>query len=425
MQPDAKPDGEDMTKNRFNNNNLSGKIWTLQFFKVFLIATMVSMVTQLQATTFPLYVQSLGGNLVIAGLMTSVYMGTSALCKPFVGKILNNNPRKKLFIIFGIIFAIILSSFGFMNVVVMIMIVRAINAPCYSIFSTSATTMATDFIPDDRLIEGIGQYNFSATISSAFGASLALFIINRFGYKYLFFTCSVFVVIGLIIGSTLKYDDPILRKREYLKDHPEGLDEETPKKYTFSQKVKTLFTTPMLFPCIMMFFIHIGAGGTVTYLPTWAKTVGIEGIGIFFTVQAITLAISRLTVGKITKKLGSRWTLMIGIFCVEICMFGIRFCTSIPPIICLGLLLGFGNGLISPTMHAIVVMLVPAEEKGMANSVFAMSTEAGSCVCSLTLGIIAQKLGILNVFSYGAIFPLISLLVYFTKVRGQIKDLGI
>ena len=160
-----------MTKNRFNNNNLSGKIWTLQFFKVFLIATMVSMVAQLQATTFPLYVQSLGGNLVIAGLMTSVYMGTSAICKPFVGKLLNNNPRKKLFFIFGIVFAIILSSFGFMNVVLMIMIVRAINAPCYSIFSTSTTTMATDYIPDDRLIEGIGQYNFSATISSAFGAS--------------------------------------------------------------------------------------------------------------------------------------------------------------------------------------------------------------------------------------------------------------
>ena len=414
-----------MQKNRFNNNNLSGKIWTLQFFKVFLIATMVSMVAQLQATTFPLYVQSLGGNLVIAGLMTSVYMGTSALCKPFVGRLLNNNPRKKLFFIFGIIFAIILSSFGYMNVVLMIMIVRAINAPCYSIFSTSATTMATDYIPDDRLIEGIGQYNFSATISSAFGASLALFIINHFGYKYLFFTCSAFVIIGLILGSTLKYDDPIIRKREYLKEHPEEKVEDNQKRYTFSEKMRVLFTTPMLFPCIMMFFIHIGAGGAVTYLPTWAKTVGIEGIGTFFTVQAITLAISRLTVGKITKTIGSRWTLMIGILCVEICMFGIRFCTSLAPIICLGLLLGFGNGLISPTIHAIVVMLAPAEEKGMANSIFAMSTEAGACICSLTLGIIAQKLGIRNVFSYGAIFPLISLVVYFAKVRGQIKELKI
>ena len=220
------------------------------------------------------------------------------------------------------------------------------------------------------------------------------------------------MVIGLIIGSTLKYDDPIIRKREYMKEHPEE-KEEVQKTYTFSQKMKTLFTTPMLFPCIMMFFIHIGAGGTVTYLPTWAKTVGIAGIGTFFTVQAITLAISRLTVGKITKGIGSRWTLMIGITCVEICMFGIRFCTSMAPIICLGLLLGFGNGLIQPTMHAIVVMLAPAEEKGMANSIFAMSTEAGACVCSLTLGIIAQKLGIQNVF------------VYFAKVRGQIKELKI
>ena len=99
--------------------------------KHLLLATMVSMVAQLQATTFPLYVQSLGGNLVIAGLMTSVYMGTSASCKPFVGKLLNNSPRKKLFFIFGIIFAIILSSFGFMNVVLMIRVVNVSLRPLF------------------------------------------------------------------------------------------------------------------------------------------------------------------------------------------------------------------------------------------------------------------------------------------------------
>lgn len=400
----------------------SSKIWTFQFCQIFIVATLITFATQFQATTFPLYVQHLGGNLAIAGLMTSIYMGTSAVSKPFVGAILNKHPRKRLFIIFGVIFTIILSSFGYMSIIPLIMVIRAINAPCYSICSTASTTIATDFIPEDRLVEGIGYFNFSQTLSSALGATIALSIINNLGYKALFFSCSGCVIVAVIIGLTIKYDDPILKKDSAAK---EPAKKELAEKVPFKVKLKTLFSTSMFAPCMMSFFILVGSSGVVTYLPTWGKAVGIANIGAFFTAQAVTLAIARLFVGRINKAIGTKRSLILGIVCIEICMIGIRFCTSLLPICILALFLGFGSGTIVPTMHAIIVMMAPLKERGMANSVFQMANDAGICVCSLTLGIIAQSLGILNVFTYAAVFPIIALVIYFTKVRSQINELNI
>lgn len=410
----------------FNTNNKSGKILTFQFLKVFIVASLISLVAQLQATTLPLYVQSLGGNLVLAGIMTSVYMGTSAICKPFVGRLLNRQSRKMLFVLFGVVFAFILSSFGFISSILLIMIVRAVNAPCYSICATASTTMATDYIPNERLIEGLGYYNFSNTIAHAFGSSLALYVINMGadGYKNLFFTCSIMVFVAVLIGSSLKYDDPVLKMREFQEKHPCAV-EKSKISYRFKDRVKLLFSTPMVFPCLMQFFILIGSSGVVTYLPTWGKTIGITNIGMFFTMQAVTLAVSRLFVGRITKKIGTRRTLVIGVLCIELSMFTIRYCSALFQVCVLALLLGMGSGLVVPTIHAVVVMLAPQEERGMANSIFQMSNDAGICVCSLILGLFAQMFGIKNVFSFGALFPLMSIVIYLLKVRGQIKELGI
>lgn len=398
------------------------RIWTFDFIKIFVVAMLISFATQFQATTFPLYVQYLGGNLATAGLMTSIYMGTSAVCKPFVGGLLNKRPRKKLCIVFGLVFACILSSYGFMSIIPMIMIVRALSAPCYSICSTASTTIATDFIPNDRMVEGIGYYNFSQTLSSALGATIALFIINNFSYKSLFFSCATCALLGVLLVFTVKYDDPILKKREQGEKKPEIRQTV---RIPFKEKLNKM-VSPIMFPsCIMMFFILIGSSGVVTYLPTWGKTVGIANIGTFFTCQAITLAACRLLVGKINKLIGTRRSIVLGIICIEICMLGIRFCTSLASICVLALFLGIGSGLIVPTMHAIMIMLAPQEERGMANAVFQMANDAGICVCSLVLGIIAQKLGIHNVFTYAALFPLGGIVVYIVKVRKQIIELNI
>lgn len=393
------------------------RIWSFDFLKVFTAAMLVSFATQFQATTFPLYVQYLGGNLAIAGLMTSIYMGTSALSKPFAGSLVNNKPRKIPCLTFGIIFACIMSSYGFISTIPLIMVIRACSAPCYSICSTAYTTMATDMIPNTRMVEGIGYFNFSQTISAAFGSTIALFIINNLGYKSLFLSCTGCVFLAVLIILVTKYEDPILAKKTELSPN-----QQNPKKISFRDKLKNTISPTMLPSTLTLFFILIGSSGVVTYLPTWGKTVGIANIGMFFTCQAITLAVSRLFVGKINKYIGSRKSIVIGVICIEICLVGIRFCTSLSMLCMLSLLLGLGSGIIVPTIHAIMVMLCSHEERGMANAVFQMANDAGICICSLVLGLLAQTFGLHDVFTYASVFPLIGIVVYITKLRNQIIE---
>lgn len=395
----------------------SNAIWTFDFIKVFLITTALAFATQFQATTFPLYVQHLGGDLAIAGLMTSAYMGTSAIWKPIVGKIIGSHAKKRLFIIMGCVFACILFCYGYLSSILVIIMIRLVSSPFYSICSSSVTTIATDIIPNERLVEGIGYYNISSTISSALGATLALFIINKYGFKSLFGAASLCVLIAILICFTVKYKDKIVVKNDKnIKEVKEV------RRYTFKEKINSLVKTSLFFPCLTLFFVLIGSSGTVTYLPTWGKAVGIANIGTFFTVQAITLAISRVLVGRINKKFGIIKTVSFGMICVVICMFGIRFCTSLFSVCILSLFLGFGSGIIMPTMHAYIVSLVKEEERGMANSLYQMSNDAGICVCSLLLGILAQNFGIENIFTFAAIFPVIALFIFFIKVTKQVKQ---
>lgn len=397
------------------------EIWSPTFIQMFLVATIIAFATQFQATTFPIYVQSLGGGLTAAGLMTSVYMGISALCKPFVGRLLYNCPRKRLFILTGLCFTSIIALFGYIPYIPLLILIRGINAPFYSVCNTAATTMTTDILPDRRLVEGLGYYNLAQTLSYALGPSFALFLIQRYSYKTLFFVCSLFALTAILIGTTVKYDDPVL-KREITKKEDE---EKHAEPSGGIGKILHGAGKEMIMPALMLYIIFLGTSGIVTYLPTWASAAGVENIGLFFTVQAVALAISRLFVGKVTKKLGASKVIVGSILLISTCLLGISLCCSIMPLLILSTLYGFGFGAIVPTLHTVTILTVSKENRGMANSIIQMATDAGICTCSLLLGFIADAVGIKNVFYFAGAFPLLALIFYFAKLRKQIVKVQI
>lgn len=395
------------------------EIWSPAFIQMFLVATVIAFATQFQATTFPIYVQSLGGSLTVAGLMTSVYMGASALCKPFVGRLLDRKSKKRLFVTTGICFAIIISLFGFIPYIPALILVRIINAPFYSVCNTAATTMTTDIIPDDRLVEGLGYYNLAQTLSYALGPSIALFLIQRYSFKMLFFVCSLFALCAILIGNAVSYDEPA-HQTDNNKDQKADSHHNR-----IRLRAALTENREMIMPALMLYIIFLGTSGIVTYLPLWSNSTGVENIGLFFTVQAIALALSRLFVGKITQKLGADKVIIGSVLLISTCLMGISLCRSIIPLLGLSILYGLGFGAIVPTMHTVTILSVTKENRGMANSIIQMATDAGICTCSLLLGAIADAVGIQNVFLFAGGFPLVALAFYLIKLRKQTKNIAI
>lgn len=418
--------------------NQSNRILTSSFIRLFLVSSILAFSTQFQATTFPLYVQTLGGKLAVAGLMTSVYMGASALCKPFIGKILHDHPRKRMLIIGGIIFSMFLFSYRYIQIIPLLLLVRACSAPFYSACSTAATTMTTDLLPEDRLLEGLGYYNLSQTLATALGPSIALFLIEYYSYPTLFLAGAILALVAILVGSTVKYDEPVLRRRveSTVAEKPNETAQESCQensgehskakgKLSLRDMAEGIINPGTGIPALMLLMIMLGTSGIVTYLPTWAKTVHVENIGIFFTVQAIALALSRAFVGCITKKVGISATVAASTILITICLLGITFTRSIWVLLVLAFIYGIGLGAVVPSLHTIAILHTSKDNRGMANSIIQMANEVGICISSVTLGLIADAIGIQNIFLFACVFMAMAMAVYFVGLRPQIKKLKI
>lgn len=389
---------------RAANATSKGKIWTTNFIKLFTVAALVSLSMQFQSTSFPLYVQSIGGNLTMAGLMTGAYMGATALWKPAVGKLLNRTHHKKVLVFSAFIFASFCSSFGFVSIFSVLLLLRLCNSPFNSLCQASAATIATNIIPRERILEGLGFYNLTQTLSYAIGPALALALIDFGGYKTLFLVCGLFSFVAVLIALSIKY-------------RPPAASDQAPaatlyKKSPSLEQSETISNRAAVWSAIVLFFVMLGSSGIVTYLPTFAKNYHIANVGLFFTVEAISLAISRLFISKVSNILGSSKTILTCNILIILCLIGITFSRSLLQLSILGFVFGLGFGAIYPALHSVAVLNSKPECLGSTNAMIQMANDGGIAVCSLSLGFIADLIGIEWVFLVGAGFSIVALVIY-------------
>lgn len=413
-------------KRIFNKNPQVKTLWTLDFLKMFLIAVLIAFCTQFLAAAFPLYMRSLGGGLSYVGLATSIHMGTSMLFKPLVGRLLDKKNRKIILIVGEFCYAAIILSYGHIKVIPLILLARVINAPFYSASNAAASTIVTDIIPNSRLTDGLGYYNLSLTFAAALAPSLALMFIDKYSYGTLFNVASAFVAAAALIALTLRYKRSLpeppqslpVEKTEILPAEVISVDSEKAiKKQRWYEKMAE---RGAFLPASMSLLLSLGASSMITFLPTFGAVFNISNIGLYFTVQAITVAVSRMFIGKFSKKFGHTVTITISLIFISISLLGISLSRSLPPLLLFAMTYGLGSGAITPELHSLAILRTSKERRGSTNSIFQMAGEAGLCASSIYLGILADLIGIQYVFFIGMFFPIFALIVYYTMLRPKI-----
>lgn len=71
-------------------NNEKPRLWTRNFVLIIVINFLVFMNHIMLLSTFPFYIESLGGSEALAGLAATLFSLVAVLCRPFVGWMLNN-----------------------------------------------------------------------------------------------------------------------------------------------------------------------------------------------------------------------------------------------------------------------------------------------------------------------------------------------
>ena len=123
------------------------QLWNRNFIMIIIINFMVFMNHLMILSTFPFYIDYLGGSETLAGIAVTLFSFVAVAMRPFIGWMLNNGLRKKLLLAGLVGMALMPVGYLLLSVIYLAFICRMLHGASFAFSNTTASTIATDMVP--------------------------------------------------------------------------------------------------------------------------------------------------------------------------------------------------------------------------------------------------------------------------------------
>ncbi len=363
------------------------KLWNKNFIFIIVINFLVFLNHLMILSTFPFFVEYLGYSDSISGACATIFSLVAVISRPFVGWMLDNGKRKAILLI-GII-GMALMPMGYLLVytaisaIALTIIMRMLHGAFLACSNTSTATIASDIIPKQRFSEGMGMFGMATALATACAPAIGEALMNK-GFDVLFIVSTAVMVVSLILYAFLK----------------------TPK-IEFEKKplsFKGLIDKSALPASAVALIFLLTYGALENYILKFAESsddISISG-GLYFTMMAVVLFLTRITIGKVADKKGEEIFVYTCNAAMLIALLLLGFAPNDVTFIISALLSGYAFGGVEPSLQAMAVSIAPPSQRGAANSTFL-------CAYDIGIGLGGGIAGVLiDLVSYNKMFVIIS-----------------
>lgn len=391
------------------------KLWSRTFVMVTLTNCLLYSSIFMLTPIMPLFALNIGGSEAIAGIIVGIFSLIGIIFRPWIGNILDiSNINKKKILTLGIIILLIgTCSLSVVYSVAILLLLRLIQGMGWSSSSTTLSTMAANIIPVERRNEGMGFYTVASTIGIAIAPATGLFLIKFFSFRETFLIDSIFIIIGLIISFKINFFE---KKNLMIKFKVKKVSARNELNKRLFRLEKTL-----IIPAIIIFFTYLTYGGVATYLASYGLNRGVNNVGIFFTVMALSMLTTRPTMGKFADNFGATVILIPSMMLMISGLTVLIFATSLPFFLLSGVLYGLGLGTIQPIISVIAMSLVPAEKLGTVNATILSSVDFGVGFGAITWGYVAQYFGYKFIYIFSIFIVGFSMIIYLKFLKNKTR----
>ncbi len=383
-----------MTDKLWNSNYL--KIWTGNFLLNFSFTLIVPLL--------PLYLsERFGATNDTIGMALAGYTLMALIIRPFSGYIVDNYPRKTVLLLCNFFFFLLFFGYIVAGTLTMFTIFRTLHGAPFGSVTVAASTVAIDVLPSSRRTEGIGYYGLSNNLATALGPVLAIYLLQAFegNFQALFWISTAFSLAGLLIDASIK-----LPVREF-----------KPEKQVIS--LDRFFLLKGWREALAIICYSFSYGVVSTYVAIYGKEeLGITGgTGIFFSLFAIGLIVSRLTGAKALRQNRVTYNASVGTV-IAMCGY-LLFAGVHNPVgyFASAFVIGLGNGHMYPAFQNMFINLAENSQRGTANSSILTSWDAGLGLGVLFGGILSEHFGYHSAFWAALLINAAGVLWYFLHVR--------
>ena len=368
------------------------RLWNANYCKVMAANFLLFGAFYLFTPLLPIYLsEHFGATKDVIGMALSGFSLTALLCRPFSGFFVDSFPRKRVLMVFFLLFTVFFVGYLTAGTLLMFTLVRTLHGGPFGSLTVANSTVAIDVLPSSRRTEGIGYYGLSNNLAMALAPTVGVSI-YRFtsSFELLFWIALLMAVLGMAVDATVR-----LPHREVVKNKaPLSLD-------------RFFLLRGWLLGANMVAFGY-SFGVLSSYLAIYSKeSLGITGgTGTYFMLLAAGLMMSRLQgarslrQGRLTSNAAhgmlfslvgytlfilmpmlARWSLVSHQWAIALGYYGSA------------LLIGLGNGHLWPAFQNMTISVATNNQRGTANSTLLISWDIGMGLGMLGGGVVAEYLG--------------------------------
>ncbi|MEA4816980.1 MAG: MFS transporter [Lachnospiraceae bacterium] len=401
-------------------------LWSKNFILLLVSAVFMYISTFMFTPTLPLYARNIGAvNPSVGGFIILVYTVGSLVPRVLWGNLADRWQRKPVFLIGVIIMAAAAPFFGLFMSLPGILIIRLIQGVGFSASSTSGSTMAVDLVPSSRMTEGIGVYTLANTVGMALGPDLGLNILQKRGAQWLFRAGVMSGIVSLGLIMFLNYE----KKRGVNRLTPNPANTAIPdtevaslRAVKLSSKHVKLFERSVLTTSLVAFFAVMPYGAIMAYIASYGIDRGVDNIGLYFSVYALSLFFVRLVIGRLSDQYGETVVIIPGIALMLGGLIVLNWANNLAVFMLSAVLFGLGFGVIFPLLQSIAYMFCPEGSRGAASATLFSTTDLAYGLGAVIVGFGIKSVGYAAAFAGLAIFVIISFIFYMMLIYPRLKS---
>lgn len=304
----------------------------------------------------------------VVGAVISCYTLATICVRPFSGYMMDTFRRKPLFLMALSIFAAVFCGYLFSATITTLVIVRILHGLSFGLSSVGGNTLVIDVVPSEKRGEGIGYFGVANNIAMAVGPMVGLFVYERYSFDVIFIGCMICGVMAALFASQIQ-----TKFRPPLKRPPLSLDR--------------FILIKGLLAGVSFMLLAFAYGQISNYIALYAKEMNLTiSSGLFFTVYAVGLIVSRLYSGRMVDRGKVVQTTALGLAIVVVAMFGLAIChrlvvlgqgTATVAFLAIALCCGAGFGTSFPAFNTLFINMASNSQRGTATSTYLTTWDLG------------------------------------------------
>lgn len=325
------------------------------------------------------------------GLAMTVLALVSVATRIPAGQLADRLSRQRFMLLGASCFTLAPLIYAFSQSMPPLLLGRVVHGLGMGTFTTAFQALVADLMPAERRGEALGLAGASTSLAFVGAPLLGDWFSDTWGYRAFFLASTAAAGLSILLAALIR--EPTGRKANRPASSPPGL------RLVLAQR-------GMHAGVLSMAALGVPFGAFISFLPLFALDRQIEGVGIVFSVYALTILLTQPLAGWLSDRLGRRGVLLPGLALVSLATLIICLDCSLRGFILAGSVFGLGGGLARGGIDALVQDSVPSDLRGTAAAVQYTSFDFWIGLGSYPIGLLANATGYGLTFALTGIFCL-------------------